>query len=321
MCNPMICIQRPGYSDIEGKEVSYEFMQDTLNSFKKPESDVVDGQYVLKLPVIPSEELPMVSIVTPTYNRRRMFALALRNFTEQLYPADKMEWVIVDDSDVPELGIDDLLPEPGRDSRINHIKVKPQTGALVGPSGRVSVAYKRNLGVNSAKHNIIIHMDDDDYYPPESVLARVKLLLKYAADGVRCVGCSTVGVYDLIKDASTLCTDGTLTLSEASMAYTRDFWKEKPFNDLDFKGEYFSFIINRFHQIMDVPYEFVICALTHNSNLTDKLRQVTDENKLRVKDTEKTLNFPDTWDEDTAYFVRDIARLVKRPVSVPVAEF
>ena len=244
MANPMVCIQRPGYSDIEGQLVSYEFMKDTLRTFRKPEHETTSDQsYIMKLPEMTDDDLPFVSIITPTYNRRSLFALSHRNFVEQNYPAHKLEWIIIDDSDDKDLAIDDLIPT--NDTRINHI-ILPQE------KDRVSVAYKRNLGVKKAQYDIIVHMDDDDYYPPDSVLVRVKLLLKEQKT-IGCVGCSSIGIYDLIHDASSISSDGTLTLSEASMAYTRKFWEEQPFNSLEYKGEYFSFIQNRFDQIIDIP--------------------------------------------------------------------
>ena len=48
MCNPMIAIQKEGFSDIENKEVSYDFMQQTLNGLRVPENEVSkEGHYVL----------------------------------------------------------------------------------------------------------------------------------------------------------------------------------------------------------------------------------------------------------------------------------
>ncbi|GAG38833.1 unnamed protein product, partial [marine sediment metagenome] len=219
MANPMVAIQKPGYSDIEGRQVSYEFMKDTLATFQEPEHEERDGQYVLKLD--PIEDPPSVTIITPTYNRRTIFPLAIRNFFDQDYPSEKLEWIIIDDSDETDKEIDDIIPN---DSRIRHEKLPLK-------EERYTVAYKRNVGADLAKHDIIVHMDDDDYYPPESVLARVKLLMKYPEIG--CVGCSAVAVYDLMNNASSICSDGTLTMSEASMAYRKSFWRAQPFQNMD----------------------------------------------------------------------------------------
>ena len=41
--------------------------------------------------------LPFVSIVTPTYNRRRFIPSLLKIIQSQTYPRDRMEWIVYDD--------------------------------------------------------------------------------------------------------------------------------------------------------------------------------------------------------------------------------
>ena len=53
----------------------------------------------LTLALAEVDPLPRVSVLTITRNRRRRFALAVNNSRRFDYPADKLEWVIVDDSD------------------------------------------------------------------------------------------------------------------------------------------------------------------------------------------------------------------------------
>ena len=70
-------------------------------------------------------------------------------------------------------------------------------------------------------------MDDDDYYPPESLLARIKILLRYESQGIECVGSTLIGTYNIINNTSSMSTDSPISLSEASMAYTRIFGKKE----------------------------------------------------------------------------------------------
>ena len=302
MLNPMLIIQREGYSDIEKTHVNYDFMQDTLKGLRKPRHDIVNGQYSLKLPPIPEEDLPYVSIVTPTFERRDIFSIALWNFQGFYYPKEKLEWIIVDDSINEMKMIEDMLP---RDDRIKyyHFDVeKPMT-----------IAKKRNLGAERASHDIIVHMDDDDFYPGESILARVKCLLKYKDDGVQCVGCSKIGVYDIIHNASSLSTDGELSLSEASMAYFKGFWEKRHFNDIEEKGEYRTFIYDRYDQILDIPYSFVIIALSHRTNFTEKKREVTENQLQDAQYAGKSINFLETWNQDIQAFMSDLRNyLIKK---------
>jgi hypothetical protein len=273
MIDPMVVIQEEGYSDIEGQKVNYDFMQSTLHGFMKPDNEKIDGNYILKLPNIDDKDLPKVSIVTPTYERKKLIYMAIRNFNEFNYPKEKLEWIILDDS---KESIEDIIP---RDKRIHYIHI---------PNQHYSIAKKRNMGADYANNEIIMHMDDDDYYPPESILARVKLLLKYKNKGIQCVGCSEIGVYNIINKNSTLASDGDCSLSEASMGYFKEFWRKQPFNENENTGEYRGFINGRFENIIDIPYSFVIIAFTHKTNFTN-LRK-SKSNALIDKSIVKNLN-------------------------------
>ncbi len=304
MCNPMIAIQKEGYSDIENKEVSYDFMQYTLKGLRLPEHTITkDGNYTLKLQNIKDEDLPEVTIITPTYKRRNMFSMALFNFDNFIYPKNKLEWVIVDDSpetDLVDETVRDLLP---RDKRIKYIHMDVPDGEPM------TVAMKRNIAVSNSSYNYIIHMDDDDYYPPESILARIKILLKYRNDGIECVGSTLIGTYNIINNTSSMSTDGPISLSEASMAYTKKFWETRPFDELCKRGEHKSFCEQRLDKIMDIPYSFILIAINHKTNLTEHLR--TDKSGL-LKFSDKTdregevANFFDTWDLETQMFIMDL---------------
>ena len=304
MSNPMLAIQKQGFSDIEGQVVNYDFMEKTLEGLRTPEHEEVNGNYVLKLPQISYNDLPYVSIITPTYNRRKMFYMAMRNFENFNYPPEKLEWIIIDDTPEECDQLDDILPV---DKRIKYLK-------LQGTQYKTTVAYKRNIGVEKASHDIIIHMDDDDYYPPESILARVKTLVKYKSQGIRCVGCSLIGTYDLMSGKSSMSSDGPISLSEASMAYYKSFWKDKHFDNTCDKGEHKSFTAERLGQIVDLPYSFVIIGINHRDNYTGRLRKI-DENVLRARGTNKTANYYNTWDEETQMFIDSLkALLMKKDV-------
>lgn len=315
MLNPMIAIQKDGYSDIEKTEVNYDFMTRTLFGFQKPEHDVTeDGHYVLKLPNMKDEELPNVSIITPTYNRKRMFQMVLHSVGEANYPKEKIEWVVIDDTP-PRFGtVEELVTDFGKNHGydVNYVRLD-----LTEDGKPNSIARKRNIGALRAKHNFIVHMDDDDYYPPESILARIKLLMKYTDK--QCVGCSTIGTYNIVKNTSTMASDGDLTLSEASMAYTRKFWLERPFVETEMVGEYAGFIADRYDKVIDAPYSFIIIGISHYENFTSRTakKKTTKteedfESKLIDKRTGKKMNYFDMWDEETQLFINDLRRTITK---------
>jgi len=299
MCDPMIAIQKEGFSDIENKEVSYDFMQHTLKGLLVPEHKVDnEGNYVLKLPNIIDDDLPKVTIITPTYKRRKVFSMALRNFENFIYPKNKLEWVIVDDSPEDD-SVCDLIP---RDKRIKYISMDSGDEPM-------TIAMKRNIAVSNSSNPYIIHMDDDDYYPPESILARIKILLKYKNQDIECVGSTLIGTYNILKNESSMSSDGPISLSEASMAYTKKFWENRPFDETCIRGEHKYFTEQRLDKIIDLPYSFILIALNHKNNFTEHLRS-TDSGILKFSDkSEKEgeiANFFDTWDIDTQLFIIDL---------------
>jgi hypothetical protein len=309
MCDPMIAIQKEGFSDIEEKEVSYDFMQHTLNGLRLPESNVDnEGNYVLKLPLIKLNDLPNVSIITPTRNRRKIFSMALRNFENFIYPKHKLEWIIVDDSienDTIDETVRDLIP---RDKRIKYIHMNRDDEPM-------TISMKRNIAVSNSSNDYIIHMDDDDYYPPESILARVKILLKYKDEGIECVGSTLIGTYNIMLNQSSMSSDGPISLSEASMAYTKKFWEARPFDEFCIRGEHKYFTEQRLNKIIDLPYSFILIAVNHKTNFTEHLRS---DNSGILKFSEKSekegdiANFFDGWDLDTQLFIIDLKNYLSK---------
>ena len=253
----------------------------------------LDNNFTLKLDGISEEQLPNLSLITPTGNRRKIFSLPIRNFQSFLYPKDKIEWIILDDG---KEDIEDLIP---KDNRINYIKINTDK--------RISIGKKRNLAVKMAKYNYIAFMDDDDYYPPESLLARIKVLLKY---NKKCVGCNAVGNYNLNNNHSTLASDGKMYLCEASMAFEKKFWQERPFNDEDNVAEFKYFQHHRQDEMISIPFQFVMIALTHNSNLTGNTRNYNQFNDWYQKNKKEYTDLFKFFDIETQIFINDLRKFL-----------
>jgi glycosyltransferase involved in cell wall biosynthesis len=231
--------------------------------------------------------------------------MAIFNFENFNYPKNKIEWIIVDDSPEDE-DVGDLLPNS---KNIKFIRMPNNDGEPM------TIAMKRNIAVSNSSHSIIIHMDDDDYYPPESILARVKILLKYKSHGIECCGSTLIGTYNLLKNESSMSSDGPISLSEASMAYTKKFWEDRPFDELCVRGEHKYFTEQRLNKIIDIPYSFILIAVNHKSNFTDHLRSdnkgVLKYSDLSGKEGE-TANFFDSWDLDTQMFIMELQNYIQK---------
>jgi glycosyltransferase involved in cell wall biosynthesis len=153
-------------------------------------------------------ELPLVSCVMPTRDRRELALRAVRYFLDQDYP--ERELVIVDDGAEPL-----AVPE---DERIRRVR----------PPGPLSIGRKRNLGVERSRGEIVVHWDDDDWYAPDRIRYQIQPLLAgeadiagliaehfYSVQGARFWGC-TPQLHSRMFFAD---------VHGRSIAYLRDVWK------------------------------------------------------------------------------------------------
>ena len=264
--------QKEGFSDIMNRNTNYNL--DKLHAFKPidfAKYTIEDnGNYRLKL-TYPDSDLPLISIVTPTRNRKSIFNIWISNYNRINYPQNKIEFVIIDDGSE---NLSNILP---KDIRIKYIKVNTEENKAL------SMGYKRNLCMKYSSHDIIVHMDDDDYYPSHSVKTRVKILLQNKERG--CVGCTKIGCYHLNNKSSFMVGEhGLLDFSEATMAYTRNFYNDRKYDNRIKTGESKLFLRGRTKQILQIPFIFIIIALTHKTNITKQLRNInTKFNKNDVK--------------------------------------
>lgn len=212
--------------------------------------------------------------------------MAIRNWELIEYPRDKLEWIIVDDSDDGSR-LTNILP---KSKQVKYHKLVT--------TGRLSVGQKRNYGVENATHEYVVFMDDDDYYYPLSIYARIGLLLKYPQYDL--VGVTNLDIYDVVDDFSARINGPHV--SEASMAFRKSFWKERKFQDkFHTLGEGYPFIKDRRHRIVKMPSCFNIIALTHWDNYTQGSRS-----HKKFIHVEKKSNLLKILDLPTRLFIYDL---------------
>ena len=165
----------------------------------------------------------------------------------------------------------------------------------------------RNKCIENSTKNIICYMDDDDVYRPESILARVKSLIKYKSDGVECVGCTQVGCFNIVNGQSVIGTNSPMFLSEASIAHTRQFWLDRKYDNNDKCGEYKHFLLFRQQHIRSIPYQFIITAINHKSNTTGEMRNFTNYSEWMEKHSNnQNFSFFEMFDENIKLIIYKI---------------
>jgi len=208
--------------------------------------------------VFPKEDaLPDVSIVTLTKDRREFMPLAKYCYLIQTYPADKLEWVIVDD------GTDPIEDELFGMPNVTYVKCDPG----------MTIAQKRNLGVSKAMYDVLVMMDDDDVYPENSVLHRVAMMLKEPAK--ECAFCTTIPCYDIVNynsfmNVHPITMHLSEIVSEATLIFTRKFWEEGGFRETDTIAEGDAFIRGREQMCRVLSPQEVIVSLVHPKNSSSR---------------------------------------------------
>lgn len=241
------------------------------NDFQRSISIVVNG--ILSLggvkpalpPILLPEDCPPISVVTLLYNRRRFFELACHSMLLTDYPKDKIEWIIVEDSDTDSASDRVIaVANAAAPLRVNYIPLQKKT----------PVAEKRNIGVAAATAEIVLMMDDDDHYPTTSFRRRVAWLTKHAWQP-RAVTATTIACYDLVKGISAVNTPPMglplgQRVSEATLTFYKSWWNDKGFPTAVQVGEGEGFIAGREQDVLEIPPQQIIVAFSHGANVSSR---------------------------------------------------
>lgn len=143
-----------------------------------------------KLPKLPTT--PKISICTPTYNRRIFIPYIIQCILEQTYPLESIEWIVVDDG-TDKVG-DVIAAHRGLiDSGISVRYIDLHRANKCPPGHKLTLGQKRNVMHEYVTGDVIVYMDDDDYYPKERIEHAVAVLK--ASSTAWCAGSSEMHIY------------------------------------------------------------------------------------------------------------------------------
>ena len=241
-------------------------------------------------------QLPLVSICTPTYNRRPFIKAMIECFLQQDYPQEKMEWIIVDDG-TDKVG--DLL------AHLPFVKYIPLEKQLV-------LGAKRNMLHDHSKGDIIVYMDDDDYYPPERVSHAVSML--QSNPNVLCAGSSCMHIYfKHLNEIYRFGPYGPKHATAGTMAFKRALLEggKHRYDDTAALAEEKAFLKNYTVPFIQLDSLKTILVFSHDHNTFDKKRllecanpQYVNKSHLKVSDFIKD-KLLQTFYQDTMYTLLD----------------
>ncbi len=210
---------------------------------------------------------PMVSVLTPTYNRRMFLPISIACFKAQTYPQECMEWIILDDGTDP---VEDIFKASG----LTNVKYHRITEKL-------PIGAKRNMINELATGDICVAWDDDDYYPADRVRFAVTKLLGNRRAQV--AGSSEVYLY--FSDRNEIWSAGPYNpnhCTNGTMAYWRTYFKDHKYDPTAEKAEERKFMDDWKTPVVQIRPEECMMVICHAFNTFDK-RRLLEQNNPRLK--------------------------------------
>ena len=251
-------------------------------------------------PKLTKKYYPLVSVCTPTFNRRPFIPTMFECFKNQTYPKDRIEWIIVDDGT-------DRIKDLVESSGINQIKYfeLPQ---------KVSLGEKRNYMHTKATGSIIVYMDDDDYYPPERVSHAVDKLMDNRQ--ALCAGSSEIYIYfKHIKKMIQFGPYGPNHATAGTFAFRVELLKQTKYQDHAAVAEEREFLKGYTIPFVQLdPMKTILC-FSHEQNTFDKRKLLDNPHPDFVKESpKKVTDFIRLEKEATIkkFFMEDIDPLLEK---------
>ena len=216
---------------------------------------------------------PLVSVCTPTFNRRPFIETMLTCFRNQTYPKDRMEWIIVDDGTDK---IKDLI-DAANIPQIKYFALEQ----------KLPLGAKRNYMHKQSSGSIIVYMDDDDYYPPERVAHAVERLNEKKE--ALCAGSSEIYVYFKHIQKMYQCGPyGPNHSTAGTFAFRRELLNDTQYEDHAALAEEKAFLKNYTVPFVQLDPLKTILVFSHEHNTFDKRKLLANPNPL-LKVSDKTV--------------------------------
>ena len=212
------------------------------------------------------KELPFVSVCTPTFNRRPFFSAIIKCFEWQDYPKDKIEWIIIDD------GTDKIEDLVSHIPQVRYFSYKEQ----------MTLGKKRNISNREAKGDIIVYMDDDDYYCPTRVSHAVHMLKLHPK--ALCAGGSKQLIY--FKHIDQMYQLGPYNDNHGTagtFAFRKELLNITSFQDNAALAEERHFLKNFTVPFVQLDYKQTSVMFSHRHNTYDKKEMLENPNPQTTK--------------------------------------
>lgn len=220
--------------------------------------------------------LPLVSVCTPTFNRRPFILNMFECFRNQDYPKSKIEWIIVDDG-TDKIG--DLI-KAADIPQIKYYEV----------NNKMPLGAKRNFMHQQIKGDIIVYMDDDDYYPPERISHAVETLMDNPK--ALCAGSSEIYIYFKGMDKMIQCGPyGPNHATAGTFAFRKELIEKTRYEDHAALAEERAFLKDYTVPFVQLDPMKTILVFSHDHNTFDKRKMFEQQQDPKFfKESGKVVN-------------------------------
>jgi len=244
--------------------------------------------------------MPLVSVCTPTFNRRPFIPIMFECFRNQTYPKDRIEWIIIDD------GTDKIkdLVDSANIPQIKYFQIDK----------KMTLGAKRNLMHEKSTGSILVYMDDDDYYPPERIQHAVEKLQE--RKDVLIAGSSELYIYfKHIQKMYQAGPYGPNHSTAGTFAFKRELLSMTRYNENASLAEEAEFLKQYSFPMVQLDPLKTILVFSHIHNTFDKKNLLLNPHPDYMKESNKTIDmFIKYKDEDKIkkFFLKDIDRLLDK---------
>lgn len=228
--------------------------------------------------------LPTVSLCTPTFNRRPFIQNMLNCVFYQTYPKHLIEWIIVDDGTDH---IEDIILNYQTNMQQNNIEICNIRYTKL--NERMPLGKKRNYINSLADNDILIYIDDDDYYPPTRIQHAVECLINS-----NCLVAGSTILYNCFLDINqTNQTNqsnnnefnplivkfgeyGLNHSTEASLAFKKQLLEQTRYDDNSSLAEAKTFLKNYTIPMIQLDPFKTVLAMSHSQSSIDRNKLLDD---------------------------------------------
>ena len=197
-----------------------------------------------------------ITILVPTWNRRKFLGLFLMNVKNQDYPHEKLNLIIDDDGPEGEKFINNIKEV---EEYLHPIKVK-----YINNKPRRSIGKKRNDLIKECKTKIFCFMDDDDVYFSTYISHSYTVMKNFDIHAIDCGNRASL-------------------IHEATLMMTYKYYRAScKFGD-NSAGEGKNIFIGHERSVAITDIMKIMCCVQHGENTIDKLQFAKEENKLNIR--------------------------------------